>query len=266
MYRFVCFDLDQTAIRSDGTMSERLREAVRAARAKGVMATIATGRIYPGMKRYADFLGITDGPIINAQGSIITDAATKEILYKLPMEWQDVVDAVNFLRERGIYRQINLPKTVVYEVLDEHTENYARKNKIEGLYREDILCDLPDTPVKVLGFDSPERIQEVLREARALFSDRMEVAISAPVCLEITHKRGVKGNGMRFISEHYGIPREEMIAIGDSLNDLSMIEYAGLGVAMANSQPEVLAIADVVVPSNDDDGVAFAIEKFILNA
>ncbi len=87
---------------------------------------------------------------------------------------------------------------------------------------------------------------------------------SKPFFLELTNKYGTKGEAVKFLGEYFGIPREQIMVIGDTYNDVSMIKYAGLGVCMANGPDDVKKVADYVTLSNDEDGVAHAIEKFIL--
>jgi len=107
-------------------------------------------------------------------------------------------------------------------------------------------------------------VYESYLSAKERFGERLEVAISVPTMLEITHPQATKGNAMDWICANYGITPQEMIAVGDSINDTTMIQYAGLGAVMENGRDEVKAIADIIVPSNDDDGVAWVIEKYLL--
>ena len=112
------------------------------------------------------------------------------------------------------------------------------------------------------------RSQEELDEAEAFFTaaygDQVAVLQTRPSFLEITDRRATKGQALRRLAEREGIRRDEIIAFGDSCNDLDMLTYAGLGVAVANAMPAVRRAADLVTAANDADGVAEVIEKYVL--
>jgi len=104
-------------------------------------------------------------------------------------------------------------------------------------------------------------LEAVLRER---FGRELYITRSKPYYLEMLHPEATKGRALRVVAGYFGIPRQEVIAIGDSFNDLDMIRYAGLGVVMENAREEVKRFADYVTRSNEDDGVAEVLEKFVL--
>ena len=118
---------------------------------------------------------------------------------------------------------------------------------------------------KILWYDDVERIEEYERELKTILSPTVNFHTSQPFFLEFVDINASKAIALEKLGSHYGICKEEMIAIGDGYNDLSMIEYAGLGVAMENAPQEIKQAADFVTLSNEDDGVAYVIDKFILN-
>ena len=128
---------------------------------------------------------------------------------------------------------------------------------------EDVSEDT--TIVKVMFVDKPEIIEEVMGNIPEEVSDKYTVVRSAPYYLEFLHKSVNKGAGVAALAEKLNIKQEEVICVGDAGNDIHMIKYAGLGVAMGNAFPEVKRVADFITKTNDQDGVAFIINKFILN-
>ena len=117
---------------------------------------------------------------------------------------------------------------------------------------------------KILGIDEPDRIRELQDIAREKFAGRLQVAISKPRYLEITNPKVNKGIALEFLCKHYGLKPENCIAMGDGTIDAPMIEYAGLGVAMENADDMTKSVANLICPSNDEDGVAYIIDKYIL--
>jgi HAD superfamily hydrolase (TIGR01484 family) len=120
------------------------------------------------------------------------------------------------------------------------------------------------TPTKILIIDDPERIKGICPEFQREFGDRLYVTITTPEYLEFMNKAVDKATGVAEAVASLGVPRERTAAVGDALNDQPMIEWAGLGCAMGNADPPVLAAADVVAPSNDEDGLAWFIREYVL--
>jgi Cof subfamily protein (haloacid dehalogenase superfamily) len=112
--------------------------------------------------------------------------------------------------------------------------------------------------------DEPHRILELKDEFSKILGDEIEITTSKPEYLEFTHRDATKGKALEYLAVAKGIVKEDIIAIGDSFNDISMIQYAGLGVAMGNAPAEVKEYADYVTGTNDEDGVAQVIDKFVL--
>jgi Cof subfamily protein (haloacid dehalogenase superfamily) len=146
---------------------------------------------------------------------------------------------------------------------DERAAQYSQLSGTEPkLYRD--VRDLLEKGInKMLWYDEIQRINTFEREMRGLLSPSVNFHTSQPIFLEFVDVKASKAIALGKLGEHYGIRREEMIAVGDGFNDLSMIEYAGLGVAMDNAPAEIKKAADFVTLSNENDGVAHVIEKFI---
>ena len=121
-----------------------------------------------------------------------------------------------------------------------------------------------EEPIKLLVIDNQDRIREMFAYFKELFGRNLQISFSRPEYLEFTNAEATKGNALAVLGQMLDISREEIIAIGDSHNDISMIEYAGLGIAMGNAIDELKHHADYVTKGNDENGVAEAVERFIL--
>jgi hypothetical protein len=150
--------------------------------------------------------------------------------------------------------------------LDERAKRYGEQAKTPAVLLENIDEVMKNGVTKILWYDNVDTINRYVGEVGALLNDSINYHTSKPFFLEFVDKKASKAIALQRIGEHYNISREETIAVGDGFNDLSMIEYAGLGVAMGNAPDAIRQKADYVTLTNDEDGLAYVIRKFILNS
>lgn len=266
-YKVLALDIDGTLTDSKKSISERTLEALHNAAKKGVKIVIATGRPVQGVKKIAEKLQLDklDGYILSFNGGRIISCRTGEIVHdiKLPLEYLPEIyelskeNKVNLMTYEG-------DDLICEEVDDPFLEIEARINGL-GIKKVDNLVRHVDFPInKCLMLGEGEYLAEVEKKVHAQLSDRLCVYRSEPYFLEILPQGIDKAESLKKLLEILGYTREELMACGDGYNDLTMIMYAGMGVAMANAREEVKEKADFVTLSNDEDGVAYAIEKFIL--
>jgi Cof subfamily protein (haloacid dehalogenase superfamily) len=143
-------------------------------------------------------------------------------------------------------------------------KDYKRISNVEPVIIGDADEIIKKGITKIIWYDEPEKLKKYQNEIEKYLSDGVNYHTSRPMFLEFVDRDASKAIAMEKLGEHFGIKQSEMIAIGDGFNDLSMIEYAGLGVAMANSEEEVKEKADYITLSNDEDGVAHVIYEFVL--
>jgi Cof subfamily protein (haloacid dehalogenase superfamily) len=270
-YRLIAFDYDGTAAIDGQFPTQRVCNAVAAARARGAVCVLATGRPYESAARYAAALNL-DAPVICFQGAMVRElAGEKRMLYVEPAPADAMCEVMALAEDRNL--ELNVYGEDVMHVIDRGrpAEFYERwfgmSIRFARSYTE--ICDrfaaAGKSPLKGL-FIGPSETNDAFRaELQARFGDRLAVVRSHDLFVEVHSLDASKGHGLRFLAEHYGIPQAETIAVGDSGNDASMIEWAGLGVAVANALPEVLAVADEVAPPVTEDGLAHVIERHILN-
>jgi Cof subfamily protein (haloacid dehalogenase superfamily) len=255
--RLAAIDLDGTLLRTDGTISERSRAAIRAVRSAGVVVVIVTARGPASVVDLARDAGIA-GSAICSNGGLIVDLATGAIVRERLLETEIAVELVHALRER-------LPG-IVFAV--EH-EAFAHEDGFSawgweppaGTRVADALELLEDPATKIILRHTGYEVAAVAAVARELAGDRATVVQSGGEAVEVTAIGVNKAAGLAEVAAEHGIDAAHVIAFGDFLNDVPMLAWAGRGVAVANAHAEVLAIADEVTASNDDDGVAIVLEQ-----
>lgn len=261
-YELIALDLDDTLLNSEKKITPRAKAAVVAARQAGVRVVIATGRAYGSLLQFSDQLGGRDYAISLA-GGMVTDPAGRVIIGQyLPPEvtWM----LMNWAVCRGIYFQVYTEKGFSYPRRTGFTEMYEKGGGFAGHLEPDLPSRLDLMAGKLLLI-CDESLADEYRSALESDFPALLVEKSAPFFVEISTREASKGNALRQLAARLGVPREKVMAIGDSEIDRSMVEWAGTGVAMANAIPEVIRLADHVAPSCDEDGVARVLEELVLD-
>ena len=265
-YRLLAMDLDDTLLDNRLHIREEDRRALLLARRAGVVLTLATGRMYRAALPYARELEI-DAPLISYQGAYVKSPRTGEVLLHRPVPLELALEVISRVRARGIHLNIYLDDELYVEKHTPESGRYAAMSRVPVRAvgpLEAFLRRVGRDPTKVLAIAREDEIETLLREMRPLYAGRLHVTRSKLHFLEFSHPLADKGRALAAVAGYYGLRPEEVIAVGDSYNDLEMLEWAGLGVAMANARPEVRARADFITASNEEGGVARVVEKFIL--
>jgi Cof subfamily protein (haloacid dehalogenase superfamily) len=276
--RLLVMDLDGTLLPHGGVISARTVDAIRAAQAKGVIATISSGRNIPSFLPYAQRIGV-DGPLIGMQGAIARelpapgDPSVGRLVRHIPFESQLGAEAIAWCKEHGLWGHTVVENNLHFDDRDPHAVIY--RGWMEGSAHErlatvpDLVAHLAATPLqlsKVVAHAPAGHADGVLEAARATFGDRLDVTISHPEYLEFTAPGVNKGAALRWLAERLEIPLAQTMAIGDQHNDLEMLAAAGHGVAMGGAPAAVLAAARYEARLCEEDGAARMIERLILNS
>ncbi|MGI6168764.1 MAG: Cof-type HAD-IIB family hydrolase [Christensenellales bacterium] len=259
-YRLVALDVDDTLLRNDLSIAQRTLDAIGAAKREGVVFCIATGRMYRAVKNLIR-MGI-DGPSICFGGAQIVDSEGK-LVFQQGIKGALFQEIVEFAHAEEAYLQAYDSHNFFFEQENQHSAFYEKLSGFPGVQTNFQHAEF-DSP-KLLIIDTQERVEQLRTLAKKRFGSRLNISTSRPTFLEIVAPDVSKGGALERLARSMGIERERVVAIGDGRIDKSMIEYAGLGIAMGNALPEVKAVADHITASNDEDGVALAIERFILN-
>lgn len=261
--RAIAFDLDDTLLRSDGSISPYTVEVLTRAAARGIRILPASGRTYGSMLRaIAPILPLTSC-LITCNGSEVRTASGEVLMQEL-LSVPLAHEVAAFAAERGVYCQTYGADRFYYTTENEWAASYARLSSLRGECVGDLTRFIRRPVTKLLMMDEPDRIASLLKEAQSRFAGRASLTGSKPYFLECNPLRATKGNALRWCAAHFGFGLDELLAFGDSLNDVSMLQGAGTGVAMGNAREDVKALGFALCRSNDEDGVARYIDENIL--
>jgi Cof subfamily protein (haloacid dehalogenase superfamily) len=272
MYKLFCTDMDGTLLNNDGKVSEENKMAIEKAQDRGVKIAICTGRLFTSANHFAQIVGV-EAPLICANGAYIREKDRNEIIYKAVLGEQNCKNVLKVVRKYGLHPHFNTPDTVFTEKIIYSSEIYAKMNKT--LPKEaQIKIELADDWEKTFKENADEILKciivdndiEKINKAKSelALEKGLEVVSSRENNIEVMCKGVSKGRAVEILAGYYNLKKEEVICIGDNENDISMLQYAGMGIAMANGDKEVLQIAYYITDTNENNGVAKAIEKFIL--
>jgi Cof subfamily protein (haloacid dehalogenase superfamily) len=270
--KLICTDMDGTLLNDKKTINEENLKAIKKAHEKGVKIAICTGRLFTSAKYYGELIGVK-APIIACNGAYIREKDKEEIIYKLELGIENCIKIQQIVGKYNFRIFYNTANSVIAS--NGYPENYAYVKMNEDL-PEEFRIDLIDS--KDIYETIKEKGNEILKcicitedgsdidKARKelLELNEFEVVSSGADNIEIMHKGNSKGRAVKALADFFNISKEEVMCIGDNENDLSMIEYAGIGVAMGNGSELVKKAANYVTDTNNNSGVAKAIEKFVL--
>lgn len=264
-YKLVVLDLDGTLLARDKHIADSTLELIGEAKARGVKFTIATGRMTPGALRYAEQLKV-DIPIITYNGALVRNVGGDKIYreYKVPASW--AVEAVNILKDHPVLPFAFIDDKVYTDTEHEWTERYAQLLEVEMNFVGDVRAVLTEDPTMLVFMVPVLKGGELTRLLKEHMDSQVRITNSTEWFLDVLHVKASKGLALKQVSEHLGIAREEIIAIGDNSNDLEMIQFAGLGVAVSNASEDLIAAADYVAELPMHEGVEETLRKFILNS
>jgi len=245
---------------------EGSRRAVEQAREAGVRVTLATGRMFRSALPYARELGVEEY-LVTYQGGLVKHAVTGDVLFHRPVPLDLALEVIELVNRHGYHINTYVDDMPYIARQTKESELYTAISRIPMEEVGDLSAFLRERgqdPTKVVVVTREELIESLLAEVRPLFWDKLHITKSKPNFLEFSHLLGNKGDALAAIAGHYGVARNEIIAVGDGYNDLEMLDYAGLGVVVGNARPEIKERADYVCRTNDECGVAEVVEKFIL--
>lgn len=271
MIKAIFCDMDGTLLQPDHTISEENKAAILAAESQGVKFHLATGRIYPAAKIYAKQLGITN-PMVCCNGAFIVNPVDDAILKEYPLPKEALAELIRICREAGVYFHFYNKNTIFSEryerVIKYFSELSMTLPEDERIYTEVVADSLEVLErgfnLYKLGiyYNGPEddALVEKLCAVKGIQGFK-SLATMVDFMAEGVHK----GRGIKTVADLNGWAPEELIAIGDNENDIDMITYAGIGIAMDNAVDSLKEAADEIVTCNICHGVADAIHRFVLD-
>lgn len=268
--KLLVLDIDGTIAGKSNDITQTVKQAIRAVQAKGIQVAIATGRMYRSALRFHREIGSTL-PLLAYQGGWIQDPATDKIHRHLPVPAPTASQLLDYFEKPELRSLLSVhfyinDQLYVREITPE-TQIYAQRSGIEPIPVGDLRNTLTTEPTKILALsDDIALINNLLGTMRKRYTPaELYMTTSVATFFEATNPLVNKGTAVRYlVEEMLGLSSANVMTIGDNFNDLEMIEYAGMGVAMGDAPADVQAIAQWVAPSVEQDGVAAAIEALIL--
>ena len=260
------FDLDGTVLRRNLTVTEATVNALHVLRERGVRLVVATGRRFEGAREHAARLGFGDeDPVICYGGSMIRRMNGETLLHRtLPKGVS--IEVLEWAAEKGLHARTFVDGKIVVSPQTPAVLRYLSEREPDVEVVEspaDWLRNGGENPTKLVVVDRPDRIPHWLGEARRTFSDHLFITRSLPHYVEVGNPEGTKASALKFLCERWKIDPAHTIAFGDAENDIDMLSFAGLGVVVGGMTEEVRAVADAVVASVDEDGVASFIRDLV---
>lgn len=262
-FKLIAVDLDDTLLSRDFQLTGRVKEAVAAVRAAGVQFTISTGRMYRSAAPFARELGI-DIPLITYQGALVKNSLSGEVLLNRPLPLVYAREIIARIHQLGYHLNGYLDDRLFVERDTPEGRRYAAIAGVKAEVVGDLLKFLDRDPTKVLTISEEPLLDRLSAELTPLYEGKVHIVKSKPHFLEFSHPQANKGDALAYLAKYFGVKREEIMAVGDSYNDLEMLEYAGLGVVVANAREDVKKKAGYVASAPHGDGVVEALEKFVL--
>ncbi len=264
-YKMLVLDLDDTLLRDDYSVSPRNTELLIKAQEMGVYVVLASGRPTPAMMQYARQLELAKygSYIISYNGGAVTDIRADEVIFSQCLTQDDIHGLHDFSSQNDVDIITYLDGCIISERMSQYIDVEIKLTGMEHRHVPDFKDAVNGPAVKCILLQEPSYLRTIEQKLKETHT-HLSVSISKPFFLEVTQKGIDKAASLDFLARRLGIGQHEIIAVGNAGNDLSMVQYAGLGVWVDNVDEKLRHLADAIVASNMDDGVAEVVEKYIL--
>lgn len=257
-------DMDDTLLNDDHIISQENKEMLAQAKEAGVYIILASGRPTPAMLPYAKELDLHDSFMISYNGAVVTDLKTNEVIFEQTLTQQQIHDLYDYSLKSKTHIITYLDGAVVSETKSEYIDIELN---ITGLHHNvvpDFKAAVTKSAIKCILLEEPSYLKTVEQDLK-ITMPHLSVCMSKPFFLEVAQNGIDKAASVHFLAQKLNIEKAEVIAVGNAGNDLTMVEYAGLGVWVDNVEPDLRHRANVIVASNNNHGVAEVVRRFILD-
>lgn len=262
--RLIALDIDDTLVDHSSIIPPRSLNALRKAQAQGVEIVLATGRGYLGTEAIRRQLGEGFHHIICFGGALVADYSTGAPRIHRFLAEEDVANCIRIANELGLHVQIYQGDEVIFQRMTPFAEQYCAYQKLPCRADEHLLAhDLSHVP-KVLIYAPPEREVYFKKQVDRRLPEHLHALGSKPGFIEIGDISVTKGSAVAALARELGIDRVQVAAMGDNTLDQDMIQWAGVGCCVENGKEAVQAVADMVIPAQAEEGVAWFIEEYVL--
>ena len=236
--------------------------AIAATRSAGVHVIVVTGRMFRAVRPYLEQIGMDD-PVICYQGAVVADPVTGEFLRHVPIPRALALEVIDAVTAAGFHLNCYVDDLLYVAEVTPEARAYADFQGLEIHPVGPLDKWLQADPTKLVAVGDPHALDELAADLRARFGGRLFVSKSLPHFLEFAHPDVSKGSGLQFVADRLGFTSAQTVACGDGENDRELLDWAGFAVAVANAHPDILARADLVIPSVEDEGVALFLETYL---
>lgn len=263
MIKLLALDLDGTLMESGVEVSPRNQAALIAARNKGVAVTICTGRMFRSAQQVASRLDL-DIPIITYNGAYIKTAVQQEVLLDLGLDQAIAHDIVAGAKAENLQPLVFIDDKVMAAYINMKVANYGLSAGVPVRGVGDLPAHISSDVNKILLIGDTAVLRDFWRQSECLYGDKVHIVQSKSHYLDFINPKANKGRALSFLAQGLNITQEQIMAIGDSYNDIGLFQAAGLKIAMGNAVEELKRQADYITADCRNDGLALAVEKFIL--
>lgn len=258
--KLIALDMDGTLLDNQKKISAGNAAAIKAAQKAGIIVTFATGRMFRAAKHYADDLQL-DIPLVVYNGARIQESVSEKVLGDWPLDRDVANGVINYCHRQGIYVQTYIHDTLwTYKDCPE-VRSYSSLEGVPYEVKGDAMLNLPDAPHKLLVVST--KFHQVKAAIENLLPGKVVLTSSAENFIEVMEPGITKWRAIEMLGKKLGIPQEKIMCVGDSDNDVNMLENAGIGVAMGNAADEVKDKVKVITGDNEHDGVAMIIKQVL---
>lgn len=263
-FKLVAFDLDGTLLGEELLLRPRVLSAIRTMRERGVQGCIVTGRMYRAALPFVRQLEFT-APVVCYQGAAVIDPQTDDVLQDVPLPNRQALALDEYARANDLHIQLYANDRYYCEERNRYSDLYAKISGVEPIVVPSLARQFETwDATKACMIAEPEVVNAHLPQVREMCGDRAYVTKSIPWFIEVMNSNVNKGKSLEIVARYLDIPIEQVLAVGDSWNDAPLLQAAGFGVAMGSAPPELVEVADAVVADVENDGVAEAVERFVL--
>lgn len=263
--KLIAIDLDDTLLRDDISVSDYTKKTLQAAMAKGVKIVIATGRMFQAARPWGQAIGLDDVPMICYTGALTGLCESGKIIRNVTVEKETALDILQTVREEGWYAHTYIDDELHVPYYDWRTKAYERQCGVKAHVDGEFFYHPEKAPTKILVCEYyDKKMKEIETILKEKYAGSVNQVKSKPYFFEMNHKECSKGNAITAMCELYGISIREAMTFGNGNNDVSMLSITPWSFAVANASASAKAAAAHVTASNNEDGVAKAVEKYVL--
>lgn len=260
-FKMVALDMDGTLLTPKHELSERTIASIKKINNTGIAVVLATGRMTSAVQKHWKKLGIP-GLVVSHNGALVKDLETKDVYYHQTISDDIVAKTLKYFEDKNSVIHFNVNDFVYLTTPNLYSKRYSRELQIDLKYVAQFE-EIKESPTTILLMDTKETLQQFLAKLEGEYDHVLMPWFSDIWWLQLLPLDTSKGKSVIAVAERLGISPESIISFGDSYNDKEMLQLSGLGVAMDNAVPELKKIADFVTLSNQDDGVALALETLL---